>query len=297
MGQPKRNNTWKNRVFLVLELVLIPLAVWWAQYSHLPPPGWAVAVIAFAAAAMSVHDDLKDWQKGMWMLLIGAFLITELRSIRKDRAAQDAAFASVRDTQNSDFNATAKGLSEAIAGIQSTFNSADAARLQTRPHAYVHFTDISYDGQQLQNGSSFRPGAEYPFDFNFINDGNQTGVLLRGLPQIYVGKPDDRSTQLKLVARFMDKWRTVPLLVSPVTMNTHSPRHFTARLLITKDEFVELSKGGTIYAIGRVEYRDSIGVWQQDYCELVQRTGNSLDINQLHQCSVFNTSHAPLGQR
>lgn len=80
-----------------------------------------MAFIAGAAAAMSVHDEMKGWQKCIWLLVIGAFLITELRAIHKDyidndakaladRNAQDIAFKSVRDAQDLEFKATAEGL-------------------------------------------------------------------------------------------------------------------------------------------------------------------------------------------
>jgi hypothetical protein len=85
MERTERHPIW-NKAFLALEFAFIPLALWWVPYKHLPSPGWAVAFIAVAAAAMSVHDEMRGWQKGIWLLIIGFFLITELRAISKDRA-------------------------------------------------------------------------------------------------------------------------------------------------------------------------------------------------------------------
>ena len=118
----KEKHPFWNRVFFALELACVPLALWWIPYTHLPAPGWAVALIAGAAAAMSVHDEMKGWQKGIWLIVIGAFLITELRAISKDREEaqhqaaesrknQDSAFAEVLKEQNRQFSATAQGFS------------------------------------------------------------------------------------------------------------------------------------------------------------------------------------------
>jgi len=126
-GSDKRDHVW-NKVFFVLELTFIPFVLWWMPYGHLPPSGWAVAFIALAAAAMSVHNDMKGWQKGIWMLIIGAFLVTELRAINKDRhdserqvnldrQNQYTAFEGIRAAQNSEFTVTANGLNAAISGI------------------------------------------------------------------------------------------------------------------------------------------------------------------------------------
>ena len=60
-------------------------------------PGFAVAVIAVLAAAMSVHPDMQPWQKFVWLLFIGAFLITELRAIRQDRITADLKALQDRD--------------------------------------------------------------------------------------------------------------------------------------------------------------------------------------------------------
>ena len=147
----------RNKVFMVLELAFIPFALWWIPYSHLPQPGWAVAIIAFAAAVMSIHDEMKGWQKGIWLLVIGAFLITELRAINKDRvdsdvkaladrSAQDKPFKAVRDVQDADFKATANGLETAIGGIHSTLTAADTTLMQTRPHSAVRFDHFEFAG-------------------------------------------------------------------------------------------------------------------------------------------------------
>jgi hypothetical protein len=77
---------------------------------------------------------MKGWQKGIWMLVIGAFLITEIRAINRDRAVTDAqasidrqnqetAFGGIRDAQEKNFQATAKGLTDAYAQSQREFDA------------------------------------------------------------------------------------------------------------------------------------------------------------------------------
>jgi len=48
-------------------------------------PGNAVAIVAGLAAAMSIHTDMKGWQKAFWMILMGVFVVLELKSIKTDR--------------------------------------------------------------------------------------------------------------------------------------------------------------------------------------------------------------------
>jgi hypothetical protein len=145
----------RNKVFTLLEFACIPLVLWWIPYSHLPAPGWAVAFIAGAAAAMSVHDDMKGWQKGLWMLIIGAFLITELRAISKDRAeiqhqaivdrqAQYSAFAVVLQKQNEQFAATGRGFS-------STYTRVDGVLKTTQQVAELSKENLS----NITGGNSY----------------------------------------------------------------------------------------------------------------------------------------------
>lgn len=126
---------WKNfscpqRLFLIIQIVIAMAAVW--LWFHLQAPGWAVAMLAAVAAAMSIHADMRGWQKAIWMILIGSLLVIELRAINKDRkdlqtqaqtdrALQEKAFKNVRDQQNADFNATAQGLTQAYTQSQLQF--------------------------------------------------------------------------------------------------------------------------------------------------------------------------------
>ena len=95
---------------------------WWPT-ERLPNPGYAVAIVAGVAAAMSIHADMRGWQKSLWMVLIGFLLVIELRSISNDRAEantkathdrklQDDAFRIVLDKEDAVFSETLRGFRE-----------------------------------------------------------------------------------------------------------------------------------------------------------------------------------------
>ena len=215
MGELAKYPAW-NRIFLALELACVPLAFWWLPYSHLPPPGWAVAFIAGAAAAMSVHDDMKGWQKGIWLLIIGAFLITELRAINKDRAgsddralaeqkAQDLAFQGMRAEQNADFNVTAEGLKTAIDGIKSTLITANTTLLQTQPHANMRLDNYEF---YPSAPSELKANTPYQLNYHYINAGSATATDTKQMAELYIANADDKESQLELVKRFDAEWKT-----------------------------------------------------------------------------------------
>jgi hypothetical protein len=101
--------------FVLMQIGLIGVCAYF--WHHLPPPGWSIAIVAFVAAAMTIHPDIKAWHKALWMVLIGALLVLEFKSIRKDRADTEERFASILTNQNKTFQATSDGLQAAINNI------------------------------------------------------------------------------------------------------------------------------------------------------------------------------------
>ncbi len=74
---------------------------------------------------MSIHGEMRGWQKAIWMLLIAALLGVELRAISKDRTetearalqtqkAQEESFRAIREQQAADFKQTAGDLDTEI---------------------------------------------------------------------------------------------------------------------------------------------------------------------------------------
>jgi len=128
-------------------------------------------------------------------LLIGVFLITELRAIRKDRAEvqhqaaedrknQDLAFAGVLKAQNEQFTEPAQGFS-------STYKKVDGVLNTTQNVAVLAKTNL----ENVTGGDSF--GYVYPkvieesdgFQMFLHNDGNQilSGVTVK-ISEVFSGK-------------------------------------------------------------------------------------------------------------
>lgn len=229
--------SWPHRLFTITQ---IGIAVWIAWlWFHLPSPGWAVAILAGVAAAMSIHGDMRGWQKAIWMALIGCLLIVELKSISKDRADSDARaaqdhteqeerFKKIRDAQDAEFKETASGLNSAIAGIESTL-------AQTHPHAEVHFSQaMSFSGGLP---TELRPGTSYVLKSDVMNDGNEEGIILRKLRRVYIGKPDDRQAQeaLGLILNGPRPHGALPeLIVLPRTSAALTPIRIPLRMTTSR---------------------------------------------------------------
>src|ERR1700730_8216032 len=92
----------RNHLFFdLVQFTAVPLIFWWCY--DLPSPGYAIGVVAGFAAVMSTQADMRRWQKALWMLLIGAFVILEFRAIDKDRGDAVLADAQRRIAENSQF--------------------------------------------------------------------------------------------------------------------------------------------------------------------------------------------------
>lgn len=95
--------TRKQALFSGLQFGMALLTLYWIF--RLPLPGYSVALAGLAAAAMSVHPEMKGYQKVTWMFLIGFLLVVEFRAIRADRIAADSAAALDRDARDKQFRA------------------------------------------------------------------------------------------------------------------------------------------------------------------------------------------------
>lgn len=84
-------------------------------------PGYSIGVLSVVAAVMSVHPDMQPWQKGLWMLVIGAFLVVEFRAINKDRSDNQTAQNNARTEEAKAFKRIADGINTAIVNNQEAF--------------------------------------------------------------------------------------------------------------------------------------------------------------------------------
>jgi hypothetical protein len=269
-------------------------------YGHLPPSGWAVAFIALAAAAMSVHNDMKGWQKGIWMLIIGAFLVTELRAINKDRhdserqvnldrQNQYTAFEGIRAAQNSEFTVTANGLNAAISGIDSTLKTANATLRQTAPHAL--FGEPHNDW----GNAVFKPGQQFRYNVGIENIGNDDAKSLRVYSSMYFGAPNDPGTQQKLHLQFEEEWKSrKPARTGYISAGSPQFQTFTSPVFRIDDiQQISLSKL-TIYTFTRISYVDRGGVWYSDTCNSLQVPLQSAGLPEIPcQVKYNNKRHRP----
>jgi hypothetical protein len=301
--------TLQHRIFLCLQLIVVIICVYFAF--HLPLPGWSIAVLAGVAAAMSVHGEMRSWQKVFWMVLIGALLMIELKAIRhdrdeanaqalSDREAQDQKFKGIRDKQDQDFATTAGELKDAIGGIESTLKTTDQTFKQTEPHALIRLEPITLLNPPTAP-ATFQAGVGYRYNSDFTNHGNEAAGILGLIMRFYIGSPDSEDEQRLIAASFAKESSNPPKKIGS-TVPPFATGYWSDTRTFTPDEVAQLGKGKTIYILRRIVYRDSTGTWLSDDCKHYQMTPDGhgsyqLWINVLHPCKVFMNERHKLGSR
>jgi hypothetical protein len=86
LSKTKHPSVLESWIFLSIQIVLAILDAYW--WHHLPPVGYAVTVLAGAAAAMSLNEHMNRWKKGFWFVLLVVLVRIELKAINKDRVEQ-----------------------------------------------------------------------------------------------------------------------------------------------------------------------------------------------------------------
>jgi|SRR5579859_2781852 len=286
----------QHRIFLIIQICLCLVA--YRFWRHIPVPGWSVALIAFVAAAMSIHQEMSAWQKVFWMAIIGALLVVELRAISndrndsqrqalQDRKTQDELFKKIRDAQDADFRATATDLQTAIAGISSTLRATNGTLKQTQPHAVLRIGDVELTNEPTAP-KLFQPGIEYNFNMPLENYGNEKGLLTKRAGEIYVAKPDDLAIQNELTQRFEKQWKALPKNLGTTIAPPNVSIFWSEKRVFSNDELRTLNlEGGTVYFFRRVEYSDSTGTWWTDRCDHYQRVGSVVFLKVAHACLTF----------
>ena len=66
---------------------------------------------------------MRGWQKAIWMLLIGSFLLVELKAIRKDKIDYDSQQTQLRIEEAAHFSKIGQGIEQTIHQSQSQFNA------------------------------------------------------------------------------------------------------------------------------------------------------------------------------
>lgn len=107
--------------FSLLQIAAASVLTWWSLRT--PAPGYAVGTLAVLAAAMSIHPNMRGWQKALWMLLMGACLWIEIQAINIDRQQNEKKIAVARDEEREKFQAIADGIQRSIDTSQQQFNA------------------------------------------------------------------------------------------------------------------------------------------------------------------------------
>ncbi len=190
---------WNSLWFGVpLWIVAALLTAYW--FFHLPTAGKAIAALAGFAGIMSVRD-MKVLGKITWVILLIFMLFTEFRAIDKDRSDSDAkqkaffeeqkkGFEAVTTQAKTDFAVTSSGLSAAmdglktaISGINSTLNAANTTIKQTRPEAYVEFTNFTFRSDDQRE--TWLSGKPFVIVIGYKNSGNYAAADVFKLGKFY----------------------------------------------------------------------------------------------------------------
>jgi hypothetical protein len=205
-GEPEQANIersiWHKKPLGVFLLYFsIGLLAFWCIRT--PSPGGAVAVLAVAAAAMTVLGEMKGAEKVAWILLLFGFVWVELTSIKAERKAQEEIQKEARAELLHHFGVIGDGINATIASsdkqFQETMGQLKRAVGNTESSAVIAFMRI------VPATSPIVPNRPVKFNATFDNIGNENATDLRYDGRAYVGKLDDQETQ-KMFASEFDKW-------------------------------------------------------------------------------------------
>jgi hypothetical protein len=97
-----------------------------------PSPGFAVAVLAFAAGVMAVRTDhFTRTERVVWILIAGALCFVELRAISKDRDEHDALQAEIREENDRDRRLAQRAFNDVLKQGSSLFAQEKQLSTQT----------------------------------------------------------------------------------------------------------------------------------------------------------------------
>lgn len=298
-----RKHTLWNLALFVFQLCCVPIALWWIPYSHLPLPGSSAVIIAVLAIVMSVHDGMGRNQRVLWLLLMGAFLVTELRSIRKDRSdsqqqaaidrqAQEKSFVDIRTNQDNEFRSIVSDLKTTIRGVNSTLQTSDRTLQQTRLYAFIETTGFTIDNRT----GGLKANLPYLFNFEFANYGRLPAKNVVRMTRIYVGEADSRDAQQRLASTFDKEWSNPRNRRETTNILADRSQFKTDSRIFTPDEIQLLGTGKyTVYLLVRFQYRDSgdAALWRSDDCYGLQ---TPLYPQVMHECKTFENDHYKVGR-
>lgn len=104
---------WKNpwaagSVFIVAAVLL----VYW--YFHIPPSGYSITCMAVTAALMGARTEMSARERMVWILVIFAFALAEIRAVKHDRLESEKAQKEFANEQRRHFNEIGEGIKQTI---------------------------------------------------------------------------------------------------------------------------------------------------------------------------------------
>lgn len=202
-----------NSFISVLEIAGIVLALWWIPYDRLPAPGYSVMLIAIAAALMSIHEGMTNWQKGGWVVIMIFFLFDESRAIKKDRwdneqrqtselSQEQLSFKTLlregRTANSTLLTANAKTLSSILQQNQAEFKATTQSFDKGQGLQRRAFGTILSKQEQLFNHEEELAEAEVGTlkPANEATPSNSCGVVPSNSALIFIGNESDRNVGL-----------------------------------------------------------------------------------------------------
>jgi len=264
--------SWPLSLFFVL--LSAGAAIW--ALCKTPSPGVAIGILGAVAVVMTIRPQMRFLQHAVWLVIITTLLIAEVRSIRKN----DSDVASARKEQQLKLE-TLNTESETIIGdLKTTLAEVDQTLRQTQPHATVRFQNMAFGDKY----NELKVDTLYTFNYAHVNDGAENAVNLKKAATIYVGKHDDKKTELIFAQQFEKGWpRNAEVVRTGFPPNI--PSFSTIHKAFTLDEMKQLADA-TIYYFVRFEYSDSTGKWRSDTCGQFQMD-KQLNPQVAHGCAVF----------
>jgi len=282
-------------IFSFFQLVCALISIAWL-FVYPPSSGYAISLMAFAAAMMTVHSGMNRFQKAIWLVLICILLPTEFRAIKQDRqtasiealqerAVQEAHFSDVRKGQEQDFQNITEGFKRTLVQNEHEFRATQIAleknlwaakttQTQTQPHALLHVDRVITEPKQ----------TSIVFHAYVVNDGSEAASKVSYLTKGYVTDSLDHGTENEIAQRFESDWTLGSHMLKapfPLHENTALPNDTEP---ITTKEITDLLAGKkALYYITRLTYSDSTGNWVSDHCSVLI-VGQGLP----HACVMLN---------
>lgn len=160
--------------FRSIQIASLALGFYWWLWK-LPVPGYAIGVLAVLAAVMSLHIEARVqwWDKSVWMLLMGAFLVLEFKAINEDRRIQD-------ETHRNELAAQAKANQNTITTILNTANEQSAQNQRQFKQTLDQMKGVATTSQHALN---FMTGGDSYLDFGCTDIVGPSEIALQGLPK------------------------------------------------------------------------------------------------------------------